>query len=302
MGRDVIGIDIGGTYFRIGMADHDHHVKNFLKQKVGSVFSSSDPLGDLEQFLRGYIDRYASPEGIEAIVIGFPATLNRARTVVLQAPNVKFMENLPVVERLQSALNIRVLIERDVCLAVACDMYENNIPDCELLVGCYFGTGVGNVICMHRKPLLGKHGVSGELGHIPVDGSTELCGCGNRGCIENLAGGKYLAKLCQETYTDCGVGELFLKHGEEEPLITFVDRMAMAVATEVNILDPDYLLIGGGVPSMPGFPTERLVERIHDHTRKPYPEKDLQIIFTQDHEDKSVLGASLYVEWMAETK
>ena len=70
-----------------------------------------------------------------------------------------------------------------------------------------------------------------------------------RVCMENLAGGKYLARLRQESYPDTPIEELFTRHGEEPLLQQFVDRMAQAVSTELTILDSDYVLIGGGVPA-----------------------------------------------------
>lgn len=83
-----------------------------------------------------------------------------------------------------------------------------------------------------------------------------------RVCNEILAGGKYLARLRQESYPDTPIEELFTRHGEEPLLQQFVDRMAQAVSTELTILDPDYVLIGGGVPAMKAFPREKLNERI----------------------------------------
>ena len=68
----------------------------------------------------------------------------------------------------------------------------------------------------------------------------------------------------------------------------------MAAATEINILDPDWVLIGGGVPAMENFPREYLVERIRFHARKPFPAETLEVIFTEDEEDKTVQGAALY--------
>ena len=100
--------------------------------------------------------------------------------------------------------------------------------------------------------------------------------------------------LCREIYTDTAIGELFVRHGSEPLLVQFVDRMAMAAATELNILDPDWLLIGGGVPRMSGFPRELLIERIFARARKPYPANDLPIVFTEDEEDKCVVGAARY--------
>lgn len=90
------------------------------------------------------------------------------------------------------------------------------------------------------------------------------------------------------------MGELFLRYGQTPELRRFVDRMAMAVATEVNILDPHTVLVGGGVPAMAGFPRDYFRERILLHTRKPFPAQSLEILFTEDSEDKCVRGAALY--------
>ena len=294
MNKYIIGVDIGGTHLRIGAVDVEHRISHFQKVPTTSVFSANDPLNDLSVFLQSYIQE----TGIcaEAAVIGFPATIDLNRTMVLQAPNVAFMERLPVVEHLQEALHIPVYIERDVCLTVLYDIEKQKIPPCEVLAAFYFGTGIGNVICLNHKPLLGKNGVSGELGHIPVHGNTEVCGCGNQGCMESMAGGKFLAKLCAELYPDTHVADIFTKHGEDPVLFEFVEYMAETVATEVNILDPDYVLIGGGVPSMRDFPRDLLEERIRAHCRKPYPEQNLCLIFTGDDEQKSILGAAIHAE------
>ena len=135
---------------------------------------------------------------------------------------------------------------------------------------------------------------AGELGHIPVDGSTLICGCGNIGCMENLAGGKYLRSLTETVYPDTPIGELFTRHSSEPPLIRYVDRMAQAVATEINILDPDYVLIGGGVLAMKDFPRRTLEEMLLKRVRKPYPAENLQLLFPEDRPEKGVVGAAYF--------
>lgn len=290
--RTIIGIDIGGTSFRIGAVGADNTVSDFRKIPVGRVFHTDHPLTDLSEYLAGYSREIPAA----AVSIGFPATLDRARQTVLQAPNVPFMERLPVVQELSQALGIPVFIERDVTMALYYDMAEYQLPNRGITVGIYFGTGIGNAIFVDGVPMAGKNGAAGELGHIPVDGSDLLCGCGNAGCMENLAGGKYLSRLCQEVYPDTSIDRLFAAHGGEPLLRQFVDRMAMAVATEVNILDPDHVLIGGGVPNMDCFPQKLLLERILFHTRKPSPAQNLKVIFTGDDEAKCVIGAARYAE------
>lgn len=297
----VAGIDIGGTHFRIGAVDADCLVHAFRKVKVTEIFRSGNPLEDLRGYLRTYLEEERLTEKVKAFSIGFPATLNRERTVVLQAPNVSYMENLPVVEYLREYFGIPVFIDRDVCMTLRYDLRQLGISEEGILIGCYFGTGIGNVICIDGKPLIGRDGVAGELGHIPVCGSREPCGCGNVGCMENIAGGKYLAKLCRETYTDTQIEDIFVKHGGDGLLRDFVDRMAITVATEVNILNPGHILVGGGVPNMKGFPLSLFEELIRRHTRKPYPERSLRLHFVKDDGMKSVIGAGIWgMEQMAE--
>lgn len=290
MAGKVIGVDIGGTHFRIGAVDPEGAVSDFRKIPVGQVFCSDDPLSDLAVFLKAY----CAGTDAEVISIGFPATLDAKRQKVLQAPNIAYMENLPVVEVLARELRIPVFIERDVTMALNYDCKRYGIPPKGIVCGFYFGTGIGNAISVNGVPLVGRNGTAGELGHIPVDGSSDVCGCGNIGCMETLAGGKYLAQLCRTAYAGTPIGELFIKHGDEPLLRQFVDRMAMAVATEINLLDPDHILIGGGVPAMEGFSKERLLERIRFHTRKPLPANELEIVFVDDTETKTVAGAAIY--------
>lgn len=292
--RYVIGMDIGGTHFRIGAIDRKCSVRAFRKISVKEVFGTRDVLDDLRAYLTLYLVQENLTGKTDAVCIGFPATINRERTIVLQAPNVSYMENLPVVNYLKEHLGIPVYIDRDVCMALYYDKRKLHLPREGIVAGCYFGTGIGNAICIDGRMLLGHDGTAGELGHIPVVGSSEPCGCGNIGCMENLAGGKYLVKLCREVYMDTPIGEIFTRHGQEALLQDFVDRIAMTVAVEINILNPDYILVGGGVPNMKDFPIGLLETRIREHARKPYPEKTLRLFFVQDADEKGVVGAGIY--------
>ena len=291
----IIGIDIGGTNFRIGAVSPDGTVSHFRRIPTAQVIRTQNVLEDLASYLKSYCETLQREKiEIETISLGFPATLDRSRQMVLQAPNLPFMERLPVTAVLSEALGLPVLIERDVTMALFYDRNQYQLPDTGIIVGIYFGTGIGNAICIDGVPLLGRSGVAGELGHIPVDGSGIPCGCGNTGCIESLAGGKFLAQLSREQHPDTDISQIFRKHRAEPLLEQFVDRMAIAAATEINILDPDYILIGGGVPNMNGFPKELLLERIIRRVRKPCPAEGIRIIFTGDVEEKGVAGAAFY--------
>ena len=251
----VLSIDIGGTNFRLGAVRDDGTVAKFDKVSAEAVFQSGNVLEDLSQIIRDF----SSDLSFDAVSIGFPATLNRERTRVVQAPNIPFMEEIPVCEQLQKTMHVPVVAERDVTFALCYDVEKYHLPTEGVICGIYFGTGIGNAILVGGTPFTGRHGTAGELGHIPVPGCSIPCGCGNIGCLEAYAGGK-----------------------------------AAAVATEINILDPDQVLLGGGVLSMKDFPRARLEQKIREHTRKPLPWQELELIYTGDEPDKSVIGGAVY--------
>ncbi len=286
----VLSADIGGTNFRLGAVEEDGSLLKFEKVPTGSVFSSGNVLSDLERLLHSF----SAGISVDAIAIGFPATLNRERTRVAQAPNIPFMENVPVCEYLKKVFGVPVLAERDVTFALCYDAEKYHLPSEGLICGVYFGTGIGNAILVDGKPLTGRHGSAGELGHIPVRGCQIPCGCGNIGCLEAVAGGKALARIQREQYPETPIGDMFSLHGLDQALLDFVDGMAIAVTTEVNILDPDQILLGGGVLNMKDFPRGLLDKKIREHTRKPLPWQELNLIYTEDEADKSVVGGAIY--------
>ncbi|MBR2765686.1 MAG: allose kinase [Blautia sp.] len=286
----IIGVDIGGTNFRAGAVTEDGTIIKFEKTPTKSVVRSGDVLSDIAAYLKAF----AEDLDYSAVAIGFPATLDPERKKVIQAPNIPFMENLPVCDYLNAELGVPVLAERDVTYALCYDMNKYHIPEEGLSCGIYFGTGIGNAISIDGRFHAGRCGAAGELGHIPVLGSSVMCGCGNIGCLEAVAGGKALVRIQQEYFPDTQIGALFTEHGDEKVLLDFIDGMAVAVATEVNILDPDHVLVGGGVMKMPDFPKEYLHECILKRVRKPLPANELNIIYTDDEKDKSVIGGAVY--------
>ena len=144
----IIGIDVGGTNFRIGAVSAEGDVTQFRKIPADEVFSTEDALTDLLSYLTAY--RAELAEDIDAVSIGFPATINRERTKVLQAPNLPFMENLPVVPVLSQKLGVPAFLERDVTVALCYDMAKYGIPREGITCGIYFGTGIGNAISVKR--------------------------------------------------------------------------------------------------------------------------------------------------------
>ena len=114
------------------------------------------------QDLADYIQDYAQENGIsyDAVAIGFPAPLDKNRRKVVQAPNLSYMEDLPVTDRLSKELGVPVYAERDVTYALCFDAAKYGLPEQGMICGIYYGTGIGNAVLIDGKPLIGKNGAA----------------------------------------------------------------------------------------------------------------------------------------------
>lgn len=285
----VLGIDLGGTYTRAGIVDGACRILHSEITRTAQVME--DPAG-LVGWIRGYRERCGYR--VDAVSIGLPAVLNKDRTTVLSAPNVPALDNVDIVGQAQEALGVPVLIEKDAVMLLYYDLYDNAIPVGELSTGIYFGTGIGNAVVIHGLPLVGSNGAACELGHMPVLGREELCSCGNRGCIELLASGNALRALTEEAFPGEDISTAFARHGDDPRLRQFVEAMAVPVATEINLLDPAYVILGGGVAAMQDFPKEALLEQIMRRVRKPIPAQTTKILYAKPSQSNGIVGAALY--------
>ena len=290
----VLGIDIGGTNIRAGMIDEAYNLSNCIIESSRQLQDENAAVQKLIDFVQNYISQYVKGVNLQGIAIGFPSTVDRERKRVLSTPNILGFTNVNIVDTFYEQLQIPTYINRDVNMLMLFDMYSGNIPDEGVTAGFYLGTGLGNAISIDGHLLRGKNGVAAELGHIPERGLKAACGCGNEGCVEVFASGKYLKYLCDTYFQETFIGDIFKEHGNHEIIQKFVMDLAIPVATEINILDPDYIILGGGLPQMEGFPKELLEEAIHKYTRKPYPEQGLEFIYSVPMQENGVIGAGIY--------
>ena len=288
----VVAVDVGGTNIRIGLVDELYSVHSFEKAYRKEVMSGENPAEKLGEYICKYISDNCS-EKPSAVVVGVPSTLDKNRKIVMSTPNIQGMNNIPLVEILENIIKTPVFIERDVTLLFQNDYEKYKLPAEGVAIGVYLGTGLGNAIYIDGKPLVGADGAAGEIGHIPVLGENGDCGCGNNGCIELFAGGKYLEKTAAENNA-VSIDKIFVQCGDSEPVLKYLDAVAVAVSSAVNILNPSAVVIGGGVPMMEGFSKDKLEKLILKHTRKPCPASTLKITWSEDGDMNGVIGGGIF--------
>lgn len=298
--RDVIiGIDIGGTHLRIGAVDRAGRVHCFEKRESSAVCGADGSASRLVALIRAYLAQNELTDRAAALAVGFPSTVSRDKRIVFSSPNLPLggadgLDGRDVVALLKNALGMPVFLDKDTVFLLQYDLVRLGLRGKGCTVGIYYGTGIGNAVFLDGRFLCGKHGVACELGHIPFYGSRNLCGCGSRGCAETHAAGYVLRALWAEHFADEPFSELFLRHGDDERILRFLEAMAIPFATELNIFDPDQVILGGGVAQMRGFPMERLMAYVCAFARKPYPGEDFTLLRASAAPEIGVAGAAYY--------
>ncbi len=288
----ILGIDIGGTNFRIGLVSQLYEITEFQIKSIKEL-QEGNFIDNLVKQIKYYLNLYK--EEIEAIGIGFPSIVSKDKKYVYSTPNIENLDNINITDSLEKKLDLPIYINKDVNFLILKDIKENKISNDSIVIGLYIGTGFGNAIYINGQIIEGKHGVAGELGHIPVLDSTEVCSCGNIGCIEMYASGKALKKINDENFPDTDINDIFLEHGNTEIIKKYIDTLAIPIATEINILDPDYIILAGGVMIMKEFPIAELKKSIYEKARKPYPAEDMNIIISKHDQKSGILGAAYYI-------
>ena len=181
--------------------------------------------------------------GEGSVGIGIPGALSRVTGLVKNA-NSTWLIGKPLKQDLERTLGREVRVENDAnCFALS-EALDGAGAGRSVVFGAILGTGVGGGIVVGGMVLNGHHGIGGEWGHTPLPWMSReehpgpTCNCGRRGCIEQWCSGPALAR-------DTAA------RGEDEALAIYADRLARAFSLVINFLDPEIIVVGGGVSREP---------------------------------------------------
>lgn len=285
----VLVADIGGTKIGLGhIGSHRrlpqlHTLSTDLIRKPAAV-----------EALAGLLEAYSAERGLvpQAAVLGVPVSLDRDLDKVLSSPNIPQLEGIFLARELGRRLGYPVYLERDIALLLLGEYRAGAARGAASVLGVFFGTGVGAAMLWRGEPYRG-HSVGLELGHIPIRGEGRGCVCGNTDCLEAYACGHTLNLLSQQV--GLPVAELFVRRGEspglERALQEFVRDEAYAVATAINLFDPEVCVVGGGIPRMEGYPKATFFHTVLEHLRRPYPRETVRLVWAELGAEAVLYGA-----------
>jgi glucokinase len=210
------------------------------------------------------MERTLEREGraVRGVSIGAPGVIARKEGIVMSSPNLPGWERIPLLERLGREIDRPMILENDANAAVYGEYWAGAGRESRTIVLLTLGTGVGGGIIVNGELLEGADGMAGEIGHLTVEREGEPCPCGNRGCLERYASATGISmrynQLCSGgTEADEGKKtttsrEVYLLAVDGNPLAQRALAEAgmylgVAMAAIVNIINPECIIIGGGV-------------------------------------------------------
>ncbi len=257
-----LGIDLGGT--KIEIIALDDAGRELLRRRVvtpkNDYYETLQAIGRLVRNAEAELGQRGSA-GSCTLGIGTPGALSRA-TGRLKNSNSVALNGQPILQDLEALLQRNIRISNDAnCFALS-EATDGAAAGAPVVFGAIIGTGVGAGVVVNGRILTGPNSIAGEWGHNPMPWPEphELpgprCYCGKHGCIETFLSGPGLMKLHQlETGEAPGSAEIVQRAGQgdaicERTMQTYENRLSRSLAHVINILDPDVIVLGGGMSNI----------------------------------------------------
>ncbi len=275
----VWGIDLGGTKIE-GVILEDRENPNVLKRLRIPTEAQHGYEHIIQQIVR-LVEVMTSETGIKPnkIGIGTPGTLEPSSQLMKNC-NTTCMNGMPMKRDIESALGIPVNLANDAnCFTIAETTFgivKQKAPDAKVVFGIIMGTGVGGGLVVNGEIIGGRHGIGGEWGHNFLDDSGGDCYCGKTGCVETILSGPNLERYYENIMgVPRKLKEIVERHkaGDDEVATKTINRMlsnfGKAFSNIINTIDPDVVVIGGGVGNIDLLFTEgawEVEKNIFNHT------------------------------------
>jgi glucokinase len=272
----IVGVDLGGTSLRALVLDGKNQVLSVEKTSIQPDLSAARLIKDVAACAEKAVAAAdVSWSKVRAVSVGAPGAVDPAHGIVFKAPNLGW-ENVRLARKLGSLLSVPVLVENDVNAGTIGEYTLGAGRGARNMIGIFVGTGIGGGLVLDGELHEGFRGAAGEIGHMIIERDGPRCGCGKRGCVEALASrtamerdvrhairhgsGSIVLQIMKERKRSRMTSSIIARAlGRNDSLMIRVLKRAqfylgILVANLVNTVDPEAVVIGGGI-------AERLGER-----------------------------------------
>ena len=303
-----IGIDLGGSHITAALVDQNGHIKARKKVSFDKAPNGKQGLRLIKQSV-SHLSSSISHLSLSGLGLACPGGVDAERGIVLaDSPNLIGWKGTKVKQELEKALKIPVFIDNDANLAAWGEKCWGAGKGARNLICLTLGTGVGGGIIIDNKIYRGSHFYAAEIGHLLIDPSGPICGCGQPGHLEALVSAPAIVQSYNAAMLKC-YNVKTLKHSNAKTIFDAArkgDKTALAVVNQtaqylglacaslINIFDPDMVVIGGGV-AQAGEILFKPLRQIVKQSIMKHPYRKPLIVPAKLGEDAGLLGAAALV-------
>lgn len=314
----LIGIDLGGTTVKFAILTEDGEIQQKWSIETDIHDGGKNIVHNIIESINHRLDLYGlSSDDFLGIGMGSPGTVDREKGTVIGAYNLNWSALQPVKDLIETGTGIPFYIDNDANVAALGEGWKGAGENGADMVFVTLGTGVGGGIIADGNLLHGKVGAAGEIGHIIVDPYGYQCTCGNHGCLETVASATGVVRLARD-FSEKFAGDSELKwlidDGQEVTAKTVFDQakrrdklavivadkfyyyLGLACANIGNILNPETIVIGGGVSAA----GDMLLKGVEEYFQKfafPTLRSSTKVKLARLGNDAGVIGAGSLVKY-----
>jgi glucokinase len=314
MKKNTIGIDVGGTNVKLALIDKDGNIVYQNTVPTHAEMGYEYTVNNIKQAIHELLKETKST-AVSGIGFGFPGQVDYKSGVVKNAPNIPGWVDIPIAKMIEAEFNVPVRADNDVRCAALGELNFGAGVGCENLICITVGTGIGSGLIINGKLVRGASNAAGEIGHIKLQmHEGPMCGCGDTGCMEAFASGPSMVALAQN-YIMGGKSTKYREMANSAEITPFIlceaakagDPVALTIfnkmgeyigiglSSVVNLLNPEKIIIGGGVADAGEFLLTPLKETLKKRAMKISADA-VQIVPAQLGNTAGVIGASLLIE------
>ena len=264
-----IGIDLGGTKTEGLLIDSEG--KELTKKRIQTEKNYQGTIDGIITIVSEFEKKFGT---VDSIGIGMPGAISFDSSLIKNANSI-WLNNKPLKKDLEDHLKRKINLENDAnCFALS-EAVDGAGIDYSVVFGVILGTGVGGGIIVNKKILQGRNKIGGEWGHVTLPNRTEdekkyvkKCYCKKEGCLETYISGPGFASLYNlRNNTNLDSHRIIKEYPHEQKSVialeNYVDHLARGLSVVINVLDPDIIVLGGGMSNV-----DYIYENINNKIKK----------------------------------
>lgn len=308
--RIFLCMDVGGTKLSCALVSEKGEILGKDRRSTPQEKGAIGTVQALEEMGRSLMDRIG--ERAEAVGISFGGPVDYRKGKVLRSHHAKGWEGFELTATMTDIFGLPAFMDNDANAAALGESLFGSGKGHEIVLFLNIGTGIGGGITVGGKLHRGARGLAGEIGHTKVDPRGPICTCGKRGCMEAFASGPSIARMAREEMREhkgnrilemCGgdpqaiTGEVVARAASEGDrfALSIIDKameyLAIGIANAIHLLDPDIVVIGGGVAKAGDIIFVPLRAKVRDYLLSGFLERMPEIDPAALGDDAPLLGA-----------